>query len=213
MGRLVGRVAVVSGAARGQGRSHAVALAREGADVVAFDVCEPLIHPSYPGATWEDLEQTRRLVEAEGRSCLTAKLDARDLAGLRPLAEEACDRLEHIDVLVINHGIWVVAPNSWDLEESSWQESIDVLLTRAWKVAATFIPTILESGGGWIDRHHLLGHGFERAAGLGGVHEREARRPRPHADARLGTRPASSPGQCRQSWLCCYDHDTGRRHG
>lgn len=148
MGRLAGRVAVVSGAARGQGRSHAVALAREGADVVAFDVCEPLIHPSYPGATWEDLEQTRRLVEAEGRSCLTAKVDARDLAGLRRLAEEARDRFEHIDVLVINHGIWVVAPNSWDLEESSWQESIDVLLTGAWKVAAAFIPTILETGGG-----------------------------------------------------------------
>lgn len=148
MGRFEGKVAVVSGAARGQGRAHAVALAREGADIVAFDICEPLMYPDHPGASWDDLEESQKLIEAEGVRCIAAKTDARDLAGLRGLAARAVAELGRVDVLVVNHGIWVVAPNSWELTEESWQESIDVLLSGAWKVTAAFIPAILAGGRG-----------------------------------------------------------------
>jgi (+)-trans-carveol dehydrogenase len=148
MGRLDGKVVVISGAARGQGREHAVQMAREGADVVGFDICAPLRFPDHPGASPEDLAETQRLVEAEDRRCLVKQVDARDLTGLRALADEAMSEFGHIDTLVVNHGIWVVSESSWTLEEESWQESIDVLLTGAWKTTSAFIPKILEGGRG-----------------------------------------------------------------
>ena len=144
MGRLDGKVAVISGAARGQGRSHAVTLAREGATIVGFDICEKLRTALTPGATEEDLQETMRLVEAHDRRCLTAKVDARDLDGLQKLADQAMEEFGRIDILLVNHGLWTVAPNSWELEEPVWQETIDVMLTGAWKVCKAFIPKILE---------------------------------------------------------------------
>jgi (+)-trans-carveol dehydrogenase len=148
MGRLDGKVAVISGAARGQGRSHAVTLAREGASIVAFDICEKLTHPLTPGATVEQLEETSRLVEEQDQRCLTEKADARDLGALIGLADRAMDEFGHIDILVVNHGIWTVDENSWVLEEDTWQENIDILLTGAWKVTKAFIPRIIEGGNG-----------------------------------------------------------------
>jgi SDR family mycofactocin-dependent oxidoreductase len=144
MGRLDGKVAVISGAARGQGRSHAVRLAREGASIVAFDICEPLETVLTPGATEEDLAETMRLVEAEDQRCLTAKTDARDLAALTELADRAMGEFGRIDIVLINHGCWTVAQNSWELEEDAWNETVDVMLTGGWKVAKAFIPKILE---------------------------------------------------------------------
>jgi len=148
MGRMDGKVAVISGAARGQGRSHAVTLAREGASIVAFDICEPLKYPLTPGATEEDLAETQRLVEEQDQRCLTAKVDARDGAALKDLAERTMSEFGRVDTLVVNHGIWVVAPNSWDLEDESWDESINVLLTGPWKVTKAFIPKMIEGGRG-----------------------------------------------------------------
>jgi SDR family mycofactocin-dependent oxidoreductase len=144
MGRLDGKVAVISGVARGQGRSHAVTLAREGATIVGFDICEKLNYPLTPGATEEQLQETLRLVEEQDQRCLVQKADARDLGALTALADRAMDEFGHIDILVVNHGIWSVSPNSWVLEEDDWQESIDVLLTGAWKVCRAFIPKIIE---------------------------------------------------------------------
>lgn len=148
MGRLAGKVAVISGAARGQGRAHAETLAREGADIVAFDICEPLRHPLHPGATEEDLAETARLVGQHGRKCLTAKVDARDLPALKDLADRAVAELGGVDILVVNHGIWSVAPNSWELPEEDWEESISVLLTGAWKTTTAFVPKIIAGGKG-----------------------------------------------------------------
>jgi (+)-trans-carveol dehydrogenase len=149
MGRLDGKVAVISGAARGQGRSHAVTLAREGASIVAFDICEALKTPMTPGATEADLQETVRLVEEQDQRCLSAKVDARDLAALTDLADRAMDEFGRIDILLVNHGIWTVAVNSWELDEETWQETIDVMLTGAWKVCKAFIPKIIagERGG------------------------------------------------------------------
>lgn len=148
MGRLDGKVAVVSGAARGQGRAHALRLAREGADIVAFDVCAPFRAPRHAGATPEDLARTVKLVEDLDRRCLSAQVDARDLASLTELADATISEFGRVDALIVNHGIWAISPNSWDLDEADWQESIDVLLTGAWKVTKAFIPKMIEAGNG-----------------------------------------------------------------
>ncbi|MCU1480962.1 MAG: short-chain dehydrogenase [Subtercola sp.] len=148
MGKLEGKVAVVSGAARGQGRSHAATLAREGADVVIFDLCDTLSTALTPGATESDLRETAAIVESYDRRCLAATVDARDLAGLQAFADQAMTEFGRIDLLAVNHGMWTVAANSWELDEAAWQESLDVLLTGAWKVTKAFIPKILQGGRG-----------------------------------------------------------------
>lgn len=148
MGSLGGKVAVVTGAARGQGRAHAVALARAGASIVAFDILEPLRAPLHEGATEEDMAETVRLVEKEDQRILSRKVDARNLAALKQLADDAMAEFGRIDVIVVNHGIWAISPNAWETEEDDWQESIDVLLTGAWKVTKAFIPKIIEGGRG-----------------------------------------------------------------
>ena len=147
-GRLEGKVAVVSGAARGQGRAHAIRLAQEGADLVVFDVCAPFRTPKHTGATEEDLARTVELVEELDRRCISAKVDARDQGALNDLADQAVSEFGRLDALVVNHGIWAIGPNSWDLEEEDWQESIDVLLTGAWKVTKAFIPKMIDAGNG-----------------------------------------------------------------
>src|SRR5579862_4348059 len=112
MGRLDGKVAVISGVARGQGRSHAVTLAREGATIVGFDICEQLATALTPGATEADMAETVRLVQEQDQRCLAAKVDARDLSGLQSFADKAMDEFGRIDILLVNHGMWTVATNS-----------------------------------------------------------------------------------------------------
>ncbi|MBS1845340.1 MAG: mycofactocin-coupled SDR family oxidoreductase [Actinobacteria bacterium] len=148
MGRLDGKVAVISGAARGQGRSHAVALAREGASIVGFDICEPLRTVTTPGSTSDELEETARLVEAEGRSCLTMKADARDLPAMKALAARTMEEFGAVDVLCINHGMWNVAANTWETSEEHFEETVDVMLTGVFKVAKAFIPGMLAADRG-----------------------------------------------------------------
>ncbi len=148
MGRLDGKVAVISGAARGQGRAHAVTLAREGASIVAFDICAGFEHVLTPPATRADLEETKRLVEEHQQRCIVAPVDARDLPALLELADRAISELGRVDILAVNHGVWSVAPSTWELDESAWQESIDILLTGTWKVCRAFLPKIIEGGRG-----------------------------------------------------------------
>lgn len=148
MSRLNGKVAAISGAARGQGRAHAVRLAREGADIVAFDICAPLDSPMHPGSTQEDLAETVALVEAEGRQCLSARADARDLDAMLDLAKRTEETFGRLDALIVNHGIWAIAENSWKLTEEDWNEGIGVMLTGAWKVTKAFIPNMIAAGHG-----------------------------------------------------------------
>ncbi len=136
------------GAARGQGRAHAIKLAAEGADIVAFDICEEFGYTRAPAATFKELTTTGDEVRALGRRCITERCDARDLAALTGLAETVAAEFGRVDALVVNHGIWTVDRNSWDLPEASWQESIDVLLTGAWKVSKAFVPYMIRSGNG-----------------------------------------------------------------
>jgi len=105
MGRFDGRVALITGGARGQGRSHALALAHEGADIATCDLAAQIATVGYPMATPEDLEETQRLVEKEGRRCLTAVVDTRDFAALERFVDATLSELGRIDVAVANAGI------------------------------------------------------------------------------------------------------------
>src|ERR1700741_3362796 len=105
MGRVAGKVAVVSGAARGQGRSHARLLAAEGADIIAVDLCADIETNEYPLARPEDLDETARLVEKEGRRAVTAIPDGRDRVALAPAIEQGVSELGHLDIVVANAGI------------------------------------------------------------------------------------------------------------
>jgi SDR family mycofactocin-dependent oxidoreductase len=144
VGRLDGKVVVISGGARGQGRSHAVTLAREGASIVVFDVCAPFEYPMHPASTEDDLQETVRLVEEQDQRCLAVKADARDSAAMRAVAERTMAEFGRVDILLVNHGIWSVAENLWEIPDAMWDETIEVCLTAAWKVVKAFVPRIIE---------------------------------------------------------------------
>jgi NAD(P)-dependent dehydrogenase (short-subunit alcohol dehydrogenase family) len=105
VGRVQGKVAFVTGAARGQGRSHAVRLAEEGADIIAVDLCQDIATIGYPMATPEDLEETATLVEKTGRSAFTAQADVREASQLRAALEEGISQFGHLDIVVAQAGI------------------------------------------------------------------------------------------------------------
>jgi SDR family mycofactocin-dependent oxidoreductase len=148
MGDLEGRVAFVTGAARGQGRAYAVRLAQEGADIVISDICAP-VSPTVPyaAATAEDLAETARLVEAQGRTVLARTLDIRDDAALRQLVADGVERFGRLDVLVANAGVlsW---GRLWELSDEQWNTVIDVNLTGTWRTLRAVIPAMIEAGNG-----------------------------------------------------------------
>lgn len=149
MGRLDGKVALITGAARGQGRSHAVVLAREGAQIVATDLCENIAPAPYDLATEADLDETVRLVEALDRRCLGIKADARSREQMDAVVAQAVAELGRIDVLAINHGIAIPAP--WDqITEENWDATVETNLTAVWRTAMAVIPQMVEQGGGSV---------------------------------------------------------------
>ena len=147
-GTLQGRVAFITGAARGQGRAHAIRLAREGADIIALDVCAPVSDSiSYPAATPEDLAETVRAVEAEGRKVLAGEVDIRDDAALRQLVSDGVEQFGRIDILVANAGVlsW---GRLWELTDEQWDTVIGVNLTGTWRTLRAVIPAMIEAGNG-----------------------------------------------------------------
>jgi SDR family mycofactocin-dependent oxidoreductase len=149
MGRVEGKVAFVTGAARGQGRSHAVRLAQEGADIIAVDICGPIPNLQYPHATPEDLAQTVKEVEALDRRIVAAEADVRDRDTLRRVLDDAVAQLGHLDVVVANAGICIMAP--WDeVTPEVWQQTLDINLTGAWNTVQLAAPHLVAAGGGSI---------------------------------------------------------------
>ena len=148
MGRVEGKVALITGAARGQGRSHAVRLAQEGAEIVAVDICAQLDSVPYPGATSEDLATTTKLVEDLDRRVLARQADVRDTNAMKAVVEEAIAEFGHIDIVCANAGIGSSAASSWEISDESWQEVLDVNLTGVWKTAKAAIPHMIEHGQG-----------------------------------------------------------------
>jgi SDR family mycofactocin-dependent oxidoreductase len=148
MGDLAGRVAFVTGAARGQGRAYAVRLARAGADVIISDICAPVSDTvPYVGATPEDLAETARLVEAEGRAVLSRIVDIRDDAALRQLVADGVAQFGRLDILIANAGVlsW---GRLWELSDEQWNTVIDVNLTGTWRTLRAVIPAMIDAGNG-----------------------------------------------------------------
>lgn len=145
---LHGRVAFVTGAARGQGRSHAVRLAREGADIIALDICAPASDSvTYPAATPEDFAETVRAVEAEGRKVLAREVDIRDDAGLRQLVADGVEQFGRLDIMVANAGVlsW---GRVWELTDEQWDTVIGVNLSGTWRTLRAAVPAMIEAGNG-----------------------------------------------------------------
>ncbi len=149
MGTLEGKVALITGAARGQGRAHAVRLARDGAHIVAVDICAPVIDTlTYPAATREDLAETARRVESTGRGIIAREADVRSQPALDAAVDEAMDKFGRIDIVVANAGIVQYGP-TWELSEDEFREVIDTNLIGAWRTAKAAIPAMIagERGG------------------------------------------------------------------
>jgi SDR family mycofactocin-dependent oxidoreductase len=148
VGSLQGRVAFVTGAARAQGRSHAVRLAREGADIIALDICASASDTlTYAPATPADLSETVRLVEAEGRMVLAREGDIRDDVALRQLVADGVEQFGRLDILVANAGVlgW---GRVWELTDEQWDTVIGVNLTGTWRTLRAAIPAMIEAGNG-----------------------------------------------------------------
>jgi (+)-trans-carveol dehydrogenase len=148
-GRVEGKVAVVTGAARGQGRSHAVRLAQEGADVIATDIAAQVDSVPYPLASREDLDETARLVRARGRRVVVAEADVRNYEALRTAIDAGVAQLGRLDIVVANAGILSYSRLE-DMAEATWQDMIDINLTGAWHTAKAAIPHLRATGGGSI---------------------------------------------------------------
>lgn len=149
MGRLAGKVAFVTGAGRGQGRSHAVRLAREGAAVIAVDICAPVESVTYPMADADDLAETARLVEREDARVVARQADVRDREQLRAALEEGVAELGRLDIVVANAGIASYAPFH-EISEAAWREMIDINMTGVWNTCVVARPHLVESKGGSI---------------------------------------------------------------
>jgi SDR family mycofactocin-dependent oxidoreductase len=128
MGRMEGRVAFITGAARGQGRSHAVRLAQEGADIVGIDICANIDVVPYDLASEDDLAETKRLVEATGRRMLTTICDVRDIAGMKAVFDAGVAEFGHIDTVIANAGIVMFNTEERDNVEA-WEVGIGVMLS------------------------------------------------------------------------------------
>ncbi|OAK56223.1 (-)-trans-carveol dehydrogenase LimC [Rhodococcoides kyotonense] len=148
MPRVEGKVALVTGAARGQGRSHAVKLAEEGADVILVDVPNDIVDIGYPTGTAEELAQTAKEVESHDRRAIVVQTDVRDLPTLTAAVDNAVAELGRLDIVSANAGIASVPYLSQDIPEATWRQMIDINLTGVWHTAKVSIPHILAGGRG-----------------------------------------------------------------
>ena len=147
IGRLDGKVALITGAARGQGRSHAVRLAEEGAEIVALDICAQVETAPYEMPSGDDLAETVKLVEDLDRRIVAREADVRDLAALQRVVEEGISEFGHIDVVCANAGIGTIA-SAIEMDELTWDQMIGINLTGVWKTIKAAIPPMIERGQG-----------------------------------------------------------------
>lgn len=169
MGKFDGKVAFITGAARGQGRSHAVRLAQEGADVIAVDICRQMEVVGYPMASPEDLEETVAEVQAAGRKIVARQVDVRDYQALQQAFDEGAAELGPVGIVLANAGI---GPGGMASPQQQWDDVIGVNLTGVWNTGRVAIPSMIEHGqGGAIvltsSTGGLQGPGINHAGVLG----------------------------------------------
>ncbi|MCI2417348.1 mycofactocin-coupled SDR family oxidoreductase [Saccharopolyspora sp. K220] len=149
-GRVDGKVAFITGAARGQGRSHAVRLAQEGADIIAVDICAEVGRTAdfYPPATEADLAETVRLVRQQGRRVVASQADVRDYGALEAGLSSAVEELGALDIVAANAGIFQFGAEVQDISERDWRDVLDVNLTGVFNACKASIPHLLRGGRG-----------------------------------------------------------------
>jgi SDR family mycofactocin-dependent oxidoreductase len=148
MNRFDGLVAVITGAARGQGRNHAVRLAQEGADILAIDNCGPIPGVAYPAATTADLARTIALVQGLGRRAISGQVDIREMAQLRQAVDDGVAALGRLDIVAANAGISSTFQPATELSEQSWNDMLDINLTGAWHTVKAAVPHLIAGGRG-----------------------------------------------------------------
>jgi SDR family mycofactocin-dependent oxidoreductase len=168
MGNLDGRVAMITGAARGQGRAHAVRLATEGADIIALDICHDIDTMDYPNATADDLDETVKLVENEGRRIIAHHADVRDADVLEQIVRDGVKELGRLDIVIANAGI--IRLGDGGDRRQVFRDIIDVNLIGVWNTVEAAIPALIDGGrGGSIvltsSSAGLKGTGTDRAGG------------------------------------------------
>jgi (+)-trans-carveol dehydrogenase len=146
-GRVEGKVAFITGAGRGQGRSHAVKLASEGADIIAIDICHD-VEGALPMATPDDLAETVKLVEAQDRRIVATQADVRDLDGLKAAVDAGVGELGRLDIVVANAGIASLGGPVEKMSQDNWKHTIDINLTGLWNTARVGIPHLIAGGRG-----------------------------------------------------------------
>jgi (+)-trans-carveol dehydrogenase len=177
-GRVEGKVAFITGAARGQGRSHAVRLAEEGADIIALDICAQIESVGYPLATAEDLDETVREVRALGRRIVPIRADVRDLPTVEAELGTAVAELGRLDIVAANAGICSFG-RADALSSASWQDVIDINLTGVWHTIRAASPHVIAGGRGGsivitssaagLHAHGGIGHYVAAKHGLVGL--------------------------------------------
>ena len=147
-GRVEGKVAFITGAARGQGRSHAVRLAQEGADIIAVDICKQIDSVRIPLSTPEDLAETADLVKGHNRRIYTAEVDVRDYDAVKAAVDAGVEQLGRLDIIIANAGIGNGGATLDKTGERDWTDMIDVNLSGVWKTVKAGVPHILAGGRG-----------------------------------------------------------------
>src|SRR5579875_1128256 len=148
-GRVEGKVAFITGAARGQGRSHAVRLAQEGADIIAVDICKPISSSSeIPPSTPDDLAETADLVKGLDRRVVTAEVDVRDYDALKAAVDSGVEQLGRLDIICANAGIGNGGQTLHKTSEDDWRDMIDVNLSGVWKTVKAGVPQMISQGQG-----------------------------------------------------------------
>jgi SDR family mycofactocin-dependent oxidoreductase len=145
-GRMTGKVSFITGAGRGQGRAHAVLQAREGADIIAIDICEDVESNPYPMASWNDLTQTKTMVEKQGRRCIAIKADVRNRERLQEALDEGLAELGQLTTVMANAGIMPLAMG--DPQPMDFQDAVDVDLIGVMNTVAISVPRLLPAGNG-----------------------------------------------------------------
>jgi SDR family mycofactocin-dependent oxidoreductase len=148
VGSLEGQVALVTGAARGQGRAHAIRLAAGGANILAIDLCGPVSETiPYESAIPDELAQTARAVKAAGRDVLAREVDIRDLAALQQVVADGVAQFGRLDIVVANAGV-LSFNRLWEMSEEQWETVIDVNLNGTWRTIRAAVPAMIEAGNG-----------------------------------------------------------------
>ena len=148
-GRVAGKVAFITGAARGQGRAHAIRLAEEGADIIAIDICRDYDTVGYPLATKADLAETVKAVEALDRRIVATVADVREASALKTAVDDGVAQLGRLDIVSANAGICTI--QTWDqVTPQVWQDTLDTNLTGVWNTMVVSVPHLIAAGGGSI---------------------------------------------------------------